>query len=164
MVAGWNPFLFEKHRIHILHFPTSTGLFTKPNGCHYTKYWFSPNIDWSLWGPCEETLNCATWTWPWRCLSWSCRPLFAWMQGAPEAFSTWEMRGVWHVPHVVGASKWGFHFPTCDNFSYAGQFCIYMLEKFSHVLCIVSARDYEFMIFKRVLALGHQRQLIQRYV
>ena len=51
-------------------------------------------------------------------------------QGAPEAFPTWKMRGVWHVPHVLGASKWGFCFPTCDNFLYAGQFCIYMLEKF----------------------------------
>jgi hypothetical protein len=33
-------------------------------------------------------------------------------QGAPEAFPTWEMWGMWPVPHVDGASKWGFHFPT----------------------------------------------------
>jgi hypothetical protein len=33
-------------------------------------------------------------------------------KGAPEAFPTWEMWGLWHVPHVDGASKWGFHFPT----------------------------------------------------
>jgi hypothetical protein len=33
-----------KHRFHILHFPHSTGLFTKPTGCHYTKYRFSPDI------------------------------------------------------------------------------------------------------------------------
>jgi hypothetical protein len=34
-----------KHRFHILHFPHSTGLFTKPTGRHYTKYRFSPDID-----------------------------------------------------------------------------------------------------------------------
>jgi hypothetical protein len=45
MVAGWNLFLFSKHRLHILHFPNSTGLFTKPTGHHYTKYRFSPDID-----------------------------------------------------------------------------------------------------------------------
>ena len=44
MVAGWNPFLFLKHRFHILHFPNSTGLSTKPTGRHYTKYRFSPHI------------------------------------------------------------------------------------------------------------------------
>ena len=44
MVAGWNPFFFQKHRFHILHFPNSTGLFTKPTGRHYTKYRFSPDI------------------------------------------------------------------------------------------------------------------------
>jgi hypothetical protein len=44
MVAGWNPFLFLKHQFHILHFPNSTGLFTKPTGHHYTKYRFSPDI------------------------------------------------------------------------------------------------------------------------
>ena len=32
------------HIFHILHFPNSTGLFTKPTGRHYTKYRFSPNI------------------------------------------------------------------------------------------------------------------------
>jgi hypothetical protein len=35
---------FSKHRFHILHFPNSTGLFRKPTGRHYTKYWFSPDI------------------------------------------------------------------------------------------------------------------------
>jgi hypothetical protein len=44
MVASWNPFLFLKHRFHILHFPNSTGLSIKPTGRHYTKYWFSPDI------------------------------------------------------------------------------------------------------------------------
>ena len=44
MVAGWNPSFFLKHQFHILRFPNSTGLVTKPNGCHYTKYRFSPNI------------------------------------------------------------------------------------------------------------------------
>jgi hypothetical protein len=44
MVAGRNPFLFLKHRFHILHFPNSTGLFTKPTGRHYTKHRFSPDI------------------------------------------------------------------------------------------------------------------------
>ena len=44
MIACWNPFLFKKHRFHILHFPNSTGFFTKPTGRHYTKYRFSPNI------------------------------------------------------------------------------------------------------------------------
>jgi hypothetical protein len=45
MVAGCNPFSFQKHRFHILHFPNSTGLFTKPTGRHYTnKYRFSPDI------------------------------------------------------------------------------------------------------------------------
>ena len=44
MVAGWNPFFFKKHRFHILHFPNSTRLFTKPTGHHYTKYRFSPDI------------------------------------------------------------------------------------------------------------------------
>jgi hypothetical protein len=28
----------------VLHFPNSTGLFTKPTGRHYTKYQFSPDI------------------------------------------------------------------------------------------------------------------------
>jgi hypothetical protein len=37
-------FLLHKHRFHILHFPNSTGLFTKPTGRHYTKYRFSPDI------------------------------------------------------------------------------------------------------------------------
>ena len=49
MVAGWNPFLFLKHRFHILHFPNSTGLFTKPTGRHYTKYQYSPDIARSSW-------------------------------------------------------------------------------------------------------------------
>ena len=44
MVAGWNPFFALKHRFHILHFPNSTGLFTKPTGRHYTKWRFSPDI------------------------------------------------------------------------------------------------------------------------
>ena len=46
MVDGWNPNFFnlEKHRFHILHFPNSTRLFTKPTGRHYTKYRFSPDI------------------------------------------------------------------------------------------------------------------------
>ena len=44
MVAGWNPFLFLKHRFHILHFPNSTGLSTKPTGHYYTKYRFSLDI------------------------------------------------------------------------------------------------------------------------
>ena len=44
MVAGWNPFYLKKHQFHILHFPNSTGLFTKPTGRHYTKYRFSPSI------------------------------------------------------------------------------------------------------------------------
>jgi hypothetical protein len=37
-------FFFQKHRFHILHFPNSTGLFTKPTGRHYTKHRFSPDI------------------------------------------------------------------------------------------------------------------------
>jgi hypothetical protein len=28
-------FLKKNHRFHILHFPNSTGLFTKPTGHHY---------------------------------------------------------------------------------------------------------------------------------
>jgi hypothetical protein len=47
MVAGWNPFFLnkiKKHRFHILHFPISTGLFTKPTGRHYIKYRFSTDI------------------------------------------------------------------------------------------------------------------------
>ena len=48
MVAGWNPVHFQKHRFHILHFPNSTGLFTKPTGRHYTKYRFSPDIVWNV--------------------------------------------------------------------------------------------------------------------
>ena len=47
MVAGWNP-IFFKHPFHILHFPDSTELFTKPIGWHYTKYRFSPDIAPSL--------------------------------------------------------------------------------------------------------------------
>ena len=43
MVASWNPFFLE-HRFHILHFPDSTGLFTKPTDHHYTKYQFSSDI------------------------------------------------------------------------------------------------------------------------
>ena len=35
---------FLKHQFHILHFPNSTGLFTKPTGRHYTKRRFSPDI------------------------------------------------------------------------------------------------------------------------
>ena len=43
-VADWNPFFFKKkHRFHILPFPNSTGLFTKPTGCHHTKHRFSPD-------------------------------------------------------------------------------------------------------------------------
>ena len=37
-------FFFQKHRFHILHFPNSTRLFTKPTGRHYTKHQFSPDI------------------------------------------------------------------------------------------------------------------------
>jgi hypothetical protein len=44
MVAGWNSLFFLKHQFHILHFPNSTGLFTKQTGRHYTKYQFSPDI------------------------------------------------------------------------------------------------------------------------
>ena len=46
MVDGWNPNFFnlEKHRFHILHFPNSTRLFTKPTSRHYTKYRFCPDI------------------------------------------------------------------------------------------------------------------------
>jgi hypothetical protein len=33
-----------KRRFDILHFPNSTGLFTKPTGRHHTKYRFSPDI------------------------------------------------------------------------------------------------------------------------
>jgi hypothetical protein len=29
-------FYSQKHRLHILYFPNSTGLFTKPTGRHYT--------------------------------------------------------------------------------------------------------------------------------
>jgi hypothetical protein len=43
MVVGWNP-VFLRHRFHILHFPNSIGLFTKPTGRYYTRYWFSPDI------------------------------------------------------------------------------------------------------------------------
>ena len=43
MVASWNPIFFQNHRFHILHFPNSTGFFTKPTGRHYTKYRFSPD-------------------------------------------------------------------------------------------------------------------------
>ena len=45
MVAGWNPLFFLKHWFHILHFPNSTGLFTKPTSRHYTIHRFSPDID-----------------------------------------------------------------------------------------------------------------------
>ena len=69
MVAGWNPFLFWKHRFHILHFPNSTGLFIKPTGCHYTKYRFSPYIapspNWLLnleWMPFLNLLSNLFWT------------------------------------------------------------------------------------------------------
>jgi len=43
--CGWHLLVFCKHRFHILHFPNSTGLFTKPTGRHYTTYRFSPDID-----------------------------------------------------------------------------------------------------------------------
>jgi hypothetical protein len=36
--------IFLEALVHILHFPNSTGLFTKPTGRHYTKYRFSPDI------------------------------------------------------------------------------------------------------------------------
>ena len=39
--------VFLNHRFHILHFPNSTGLFTKPTGRHYTKYRFSSDIAWA---------------------------------------------------------------------------------------------------------------------
>jgi hypothetical protein len=46
--SKWLPveirFLFSKHQFPILHFPNSTGLFTKPTGRHYTKHHFSPDI------------------------------------------------------------------------------------------------------------------------
>ena len=58
MVASWDPLFFQKHRFHILHFPNSTGLFTKPTGHHYTKYQFSPDIDQSeQWQPCSAGLT-----------------------------------------------------------------------------------------------------------
>ena len=44
LTSVWKKKRKEKHRFHILHFPNSTGLFTKPTGCHYTKYRFSPDI------------------------------------------------------------------------------------------------------------------------
>jgi hypothetical protein len=45
-VVGWNLFFFfKKHRFHILHFPNSTGHFTKPTSWHYTKYRTSPDIE-----------------------------------------------------------------------------------------------------------------------
>ena len=44
-------FFLKKHRVHILHFPNSTRLFTKPTGRHYTKYGFSPDI-------AKKILNC----------------------------------------------------------------------------------------------------------
>ena len=37
-------YFLQKHRLHILHFPNSTGLFTKPTGRHDTKHRFSPDI------------------------------------------------------------------------------------------------------------------------
>ena len=37
-------FLKKSTRFHILHFPNSTGLFTKPTARHNTKYRFSPDI------------------------------------------------------------------------------------------------------------------------
>jgi hypothetical protein len=49
MIASWNPFLFLKHRFHILHFPNLTGFFTKPTGHHYTKYRFCPDIASENW-------------------------------------------------------------------------------------------------------------------
>jgi hypothetical protein len=48
MVAGWNPVNFLKHRFHILHFPNSTRLFTKPTARHHTEYRFSSDIDWDV--------------------------------------------------------------------------------------------------------------------
>ena len=36
--------MFAIRLFHILQFPNPTGLFTKPTGCHYTKYRFSPDI------------------------------------------------------------------------------------------------------------------------
>jgi hypothetical protein len=72
MVAGWNPFfniifknnllfllllLKENHRAHILHFPNSTILFTKPTGRHYTKGRFTPRGRAnSPWGRLHEIL------------------------------------------------------------------------------------------------------------
>ena len=41
--------LFRKHQFHILHFPSSTRLSTKPTGRHYTKYRFSPEPDIVSW-------------------------------------------------------------------------------------------------------------------
>ena len=45
-------FFFLNHWFHILHFPNSTGLSTKPTGRHYTKYRCSPDI--ALNGPAWE--------------------------------------------------------------------------------------------------------------
>ena len=47
MVAGWNPFyllIYKKHKFHILHFPNSTELLTKPTGRRYSKYRVSLDI------------------------------------------------------------------------------------------------------------------------
>jgi hypothetical protein len=45
MVVGYNMLFYYKCRFHILHFPNSTRVFTKPTGRHYTKYRFSPDIE-----------------------------------------------------------------------------------------------------------------------
>jgi len=55
MVASWFYFIFLKHRFHILHFPNSTGLFTKPTGRHYTKYQIFPDI--VLKSPIDDIRN-----------------------------------------------------------------------------------------------------------
>jgi hypothetical protein len=51
IVVGWDLLFFKKRRVHILHFPNSTGLFTKSTGRHYTQYRFS-----HCWG--AQWLSC----------------------------------------------------------------------------------------------------------
>ena len=47
IVTSWKLIVFfnyKMHQFHILHFPNSTGVFTKPTSRHCTKYRFSPDI------------------------------------------------------------------------------------------------------------------------
>ena len=59
--------VFSKHMFPILHFPNSTGLFTKPTGHRYTKYRFSPDIELMylalLWAPLTP--------WPFQTVWWA---------------------------------------------------------------------------------------------